>query len=77
MAKMPGGGSVILDVDRQRVRELMASGAQLVEVLPAEEYREEHLRGALHLPLERLDGPRAERLLRRDRPVVVYCFDHQ
>ncbi|TMD97298.1 MAG: rhodanese-like domain-containing protein [Chloroflexi bacterium] len=74
---MPGGGSVILDVDRQRVRELMASGAQLVEVLPAEEYREEHLPGALHLPLERLDGPRAERLLRRDRPVVVYCFDHQ
>jgi len=68
---------VILDVDRQRVRELMASGAQLVEVLPAEEYREEHLPGALHLPLERLDGPRAERLLRRDRPVVVYCFDHQ
>jgi rhodanese-related sulfurtransferase len=67
----------MIDVDRHQVRELMASGAQLVEVLPAEEYREEHLPGALHLPLERLDRPRAERLLRRDRPIVVYCFDHQ
>jgi rhodanese-related sulfurtransferase len=68
---------MIVDVDRHRVRELMASGAQVLEVLPAEEYAEEHLPGARHLALDRLDRPRAERLLRRDRPVVVYCFDHQ
>jgi rhodanese-related sulfurtransferase len=30
-------------VDRHRLRELLDNGAQLLEVLPAEEYAEEHL----------------------------------
>jgi rhodanese-related sulfurtransferase len=61
-------------VDLAEVRELLGRGAQLVEVLPAEEYEELHLPGAINVPLKELDAQRAERL-DRERPVVVYCWD--
>jgi rhodanese-related sulfurtransferase len=64
------------DVDREGVRRLLAEGAQLVEVLPREEYEDEHLPGANSLPLKELDRQTAARL-DRDRPVVVYCSDYQ
>jgi rhodanese-related sulfurtransferase len=66
-----------VDVDRHEVRRLMGEGAQLVEVLPASEYEQDHLPGAINLPLTQLDEPRAAALLRRDAPLVVYCFDGQ
>ena len=63
-------------IDRQAVQELVARGAQLVEVLPAEEYAEEHLPGAISLPLKELDARSATRL-DRTRPLIVYCHDLQ
>ena len=61
-------------VDLAGVKELLERGAQLVEVLPYEEYQELHLPGAVHIPLKELDAEHA-RLLDRDRPVIVYCWD--
>lgn len=61
-------------VDLQGVRELLDRGAQIVEVLPREEYDELHLPGAIHLPLKELDAQHAQRL-DRGRPIVVYCWD--
>ncbi|HWX97934.1 MAG TPA: rhodanese-like domain-containing protein [Solirubrobacteraceae bacterium] len=61
-------------VDIQGVDELLARGAQLVEVLPREEYDELHLPGATNLPLKELDSERAGQL-DRERPVIVYCWD--
>jgi rhodanese-related sulfurtransferase len=61
-------------IDRDRLRQLMETGAQLVEALPEEEFRAEHLPGAISLPLTHLDRSSAARLDRR-RPVVVYCAD--
>jgi rhodanese-related sulfurtransferase len=61
-------------VDLSGVQELLERGAQLVEVLPLEEYQELHLPGATHLPLKELDARRANQL-DRERPVVVYCWD--
>jgi rhodanese-related sulfurtransferase len=61
-------------VDIAGVRELLERGAQLVEVLPAREYEELHLPGAISRPLKELDAQAAERL-DRGRPVVVYCWD--
>jgi rhodanese-related sulfurtransferase len=61
-------------VDLRGVRELLERGAQLVEVLPPEEYYELHLPGAIHLSLKELDRQQAARL-DRERPVVVYCWD--
>lgn len=62
-------------IDRDEARELSAQGAQVVEVLPRDEYEESHLPGALHLPLKELDERTASTLLDRSRPVVVYCND--
>lgn len=66
-----------VDIDRHQVRRLAGEGAQVVEVLPASEYEEDHLPGAVNLPLIELDEPRAAAVLRRGAPVVVYCFDYQ
>jgi rhodanese-related sulfurtransferase len=52
----------------------VAQGAQLVEVLPSEEYEEEHLPGAVNFPLRRLEAE-ARTALDPDRPVIVYCWD--
>jgi len=61
-------------IDRDAVRRLADQGAQLVEVLPANEYAEDHLPGAINLPLRRLEQQAAE-VLDRHRAVVVYCWD--
>ena len=61
-------------IDIQKLRALLDGEAQLLEVLPPEEYREEHLPGAINVPLKKLDAP-AVADLDRDRPTVVYCWD--
>ena len=61
-------------VDRYRVHELIAAGAQLVEVLPEEEFAEEHLPSASNISLKRLDAA-AVAPLDPARPVIVYCWD--
>lgn len=63
------------DAFRDDVLRLLEEGAQLVEVLPREEYEEEHLPGAVNIPLKELDRETAARL-RREEPVVVYCYDY-
>jgi rhodanese-related sulfurtransferase len=65
---------VATDIGLERLQELLAAGAQLVEVLPAEEYTKAHLPDAINLPLATLDE-RGVALLDRGRPVVVYCWD--
>jgi phage shock protein E len=62
------------EIDRSQVQSLVEGGAQLVEVLPADEYEEDHLPGAISLPLRRLETE-AVQLLDRTRPVIVYCWD--
>jgi rhodanese-related sulfurtransferase len=62
-------------IDADEVGKLVAEGA-LVEVLPAEEFAEEHLPGAINIPLQELDAARVAQL-RRDQPVIVYCHDYQ
>ena len=62
-------------IDIDALRSLLDRGdVQLVEVLPAEEYEEEHLPGAINLPLKKLNADSA-RALDRGTAVVVYCWD--
>jgi hypothetical protein len=68
------GGVMPTAIDRHRVQQLLAEGAQLVEVLPPPEFLDEHLPGAISIPLKELDRERV-RELDRDRPVIVYCYD--
>jgi rhodanese-related sulfurtransferase len=57
-----------------RLRELLDDGAQLIEVLPAENYAAGHLPGAINIPLKSLDA-RSSAALDGSKPVVVYCWD--
>ncbi len=64
-------------IDREEVQRLLADeNGQLVEVLPPDEYEDEHLPGAINIPLKTLD-PETTRRLVRERPVIVYCHDYQ
>jgi rhodanese-related sulfurtransferase len=61
-------------IDRDRLQELVAGGAQLIEVLPAKEYEEDHLPGARSIPLKKLDHE-AVATLDPKQPIIVYCWD--
>ncbi len=61
-------------IDLAELDRLLGAGAQLAEALPAGEYEEGHLPGAVSLPLKQLTAERAD-VLDRGRPVVVYCWD--
>ena len=63
------------EIDRAEVQRLLGEGAQLVDVLPPEEYAHEHIAGAVSLPLKALNRETAA-ALNPDRPVIVYCWDH-
>ena len=54
-------------IGRDRVQQLMSDGAQIVEVLEAQQYRQAHLPGAIHIPAWELTRERAGEGLVRDR----------
>lgn len=59
---------------RSEVQALIDRGVQVVEVLGPEEFEEDHLPGAINLPLSRVETEALEKL-DSGRPVVVYCWD--
>jgi rhodanese-related sulfurtransferase len=61
-------------IDRDQLQDLVQRGAQLIEVLPAREYEEDHLPGARSLPLRGINRE-AAKTLDRARPLIVYCWD--
>ena len=64
-------------IDRDELQRLIRDEqGQLVEVLPPDEYDDEHLPGAINVPLKTLDRE-TSRQLDRERPVIVYCYDYQ
>jgi rhodanese-related sulfurtransferase len=63
-------------IERDQVQHLLQQGAQLIEVLPPDEYEDEHLPGAINIPLKTIDRE-TTRQLDRDRPVIAYCYDYQ
>jgi rhodanese-related sulfurtransferase len=64
-------------IDRDELQRLRREeGAQVVEVLPADEFEDEHLPGAINIPLKSLDRE-SPASLDRQRPVIVYCYDYQ
>ena len=63
------------EIDAPGLRELLKKEqVQLIEVLPACDYEEEHLPGAINIPLKSFT-PEALAQLDRSTPVVVYCWD--
>jgi rhodanese-related sulfurtransferase len=62
------------EIGLDETRLLIDRGAQVVEVLPRKEFEEEHLPGAVNIPLKTLTRD-AARALDEARPVVLYCWD--
>ena len=63
-----------IGIDREEVQRLVAGGAYLFEVLPAEDFVPEHLPGAINIPLKKLERTSIARF-DRDAAIVVYCWD--
>jgi rhodanese-related sulfurtransferase len=64
--------------DTHDVQRLITEGAQLLEVLPASAFEREHLPDAINIPLPRLtESEITAEGLDPQRPVVVYCYDHE
>jgi rhodanese-related sulfurtransferase len=63
------------DVGLAEMRHLVDEHAQVVEVLPPREYAEEHLPGAVNIPLKSLNEATAAQL-DTHHPVAVYCWDY-
>ena len=61
-------------IDRKDVQRLMREGVPMVEVLPREEFEDDHLPGAISLPLRSLETEARDRL-DPAKPVIVYCWD--
>jgi rhodanese-related sulfurtransferase len=61
-------------VDKIELQQLMAAGATVIEVLPAEEYAEAHLPGAINISLKSFSED-ALAQVDRSAPVIVYCQD--
>jgi rhodanese-related sulfurtransferase len=63
------------EIDVDELRALLEQGtSQLVEVLPDQEYAEEHLPDAINIPLKSLSASTVASL-DTSRPIVVYCWD--
>jgi rhodanese-related sulfurtransferase len=62
------------DLERQAVQDLIGKGAQVVEVLPREEFEQDHLPGAINVPLREIETVATQKL-DKTVPVIVYCWD--
>jgi len=51
--------------------ELVAAGAQIIDVRSEQEFRSGHIRGSINIPLNVLPGKLAK--LKKDRPVITCC----
>ena len=59
-------------ITRDEVQRLLRDeGALLVEVLPSQEYEDEHVEGAINIPLKRLDRQTTSHL-DKSQPTIVY-----
>lgn len=59
-------------ITRHEVQRLMQDeDALLVEVLPVQEYEDEHIKGAINIPLKRLDRE-STGALSKGQPIIVY-----
>jgi rhodanese-related sulfurtransferase len=63
-------------VDHRGVQRLLERGATLIDVLPTQEYENEHIAGAIHLSLREINRSSTHHLGKHD-PVIVYCWDMQ
>lgn len=62
-------------IDLEAAERAYDAGASFLDVREVEEWRQGHIRGAIHIPRGMLEfqAPREARLSDRDAPVITYC----
>ncbi len=65
---------MIRKINRSELLDLIDTGVQIVDVLPAAEYGESHLPNAINIPLKAMDAATTN-VLDRHQSIVVYCHD--
>ena len=65
---------MITRIDAVEAESLLRAGTVVVDVLPESVFREEHLPGAVNIPLQTFTPEQVERYDHADK-LVVYCFD--
>ncbi len=63
-----------IQITREDVQRMTAEGAVLIDTLPEGEYVEEHIAGAVNIPLRKLDRQTTAHLP-KDAPLIAYCYD--
>lgn len=58
-------------VSGARAKSMVKDGAVLLDVRTPEEWGQEHIPGAVNIPVDDIDGRASE--LSKDKPVVTYC----
>jgi rhodanese-related sulfurtransferase len=58
------------------LRNIMDQSAEIVDVLDPESYDEVHIRGAINIPIKRLEKEASEKIS-RDKPIVTYSIDYE
>jgi phage shock protein E len=65
LKKIFGGGTKV------NFKELVNSGAQIIDVRTAQEYRSGHIKGAINIPLNMLGSKLLS--IKKDKPVITCC----
>lgn len=65
---------MVRTVGHEEIANSVGDGLQLIEVLPAQEFEREHIRGAGSIPLTMLDRDTTGHL-DHSKPIAVYCWD--
>jgi len=67
---------MIRRIGLEQVQKMKEHRAQIVDVLASKEYSEEHIPGAINIPLLHLNASSVA-VLDKNRPIIVYCWDYQ
>jgi hypothetical protein len=70
------GKPMLTEIGRGDVQRMTADGAQLVDARSGEDFDNEHIAGAVSIPVKELDRE-TTRQLDKARPVITYCWDTQ
>jgi rhodanese-related sulfurtransferase len=64
------------EIEREEIKHLMHEGAQVLDALPPDDYKRQHIAGAINVPIERF-SPELLGDLDPEKPTITYCADNE
>lgn len=60
------------NINLKETKEKMLRGAYLVDVRSKAEYKNEHIKGAINIPVEEIENPK-KKIISKNDIIIVYC----